>query len=938
MRKAWIASVVTLVVVAACMPVRASGRAPRGEGYPLAPALAFDARGSDPWLDRQTGGQNRMTITLERSPLLDQALHPSVHPVLTGAEAAAQVDLVSGATLARRAEVARHSALDIVERVAAAASREHHDLARVIRQAGGRAIGHDVLTGSVTAVLPHSAVRTVAALPSVAAVEQAPMERPLGLETSTAAVGAPAFWNAGYAGGTGSADASPVDLAILHDKIEEGHPAFAGIQFQRPSDSPVGTSCGQYVSGCEHGTEVASMAISRGAAGCGICSGADAARRGVVPGADSILDAQASGMTDDTAWALGVASFGVPGADDPAEVISDSHGSPSTGDDSLSLQSVDKLVSAYGALMAYPAGNEGPARSVNEDCIAYDTLCMGGFTPRGTVDPADDVVDDFSSRGPTPGGRKKPDLVAVSTSEFANQHWIRDGRLWSGGSGTSLAAPQGAAAAALLAGSGISAPIAQKAILINSARQGRATPSSPMGTQSGWQPDWGWGAVDLEAALQERTNFYFDDVPGGAVHFYRASTQAPGDRATLVWNRRALGCIEPGCSTTALTLTNLDLEQLDPATGAIEARSASGIDNVEQVRSPGTGPVIYKVKAASTVDGLPGEPYALAARRQVTPLQQPRPRVSVTLSTTAARPGDDVQVIAEVTNPSADLSAEDARAAVRLPAGVELAPGSAPASSDIGSLAPGEKKTLAWTVRAGGDAVASIAVEAMASRYGETFSAQDSATFTSDGTPPSVSIGAPAGETTDTALAVSWLGNDAGVGLRDYTVEVSSNDGPFAPWLTATSATAATYSATTGARYRFRVRATDRLGTTSDFVTSDAVAVIAPRGDPPVATPPPATPPPRSSAALRIRSIARRGGRVEVRGTLATDVFRPLAVELRGKSGGRRVNQRSTASPRAGRFKVTLRVPRRLSGTLTVRYGGDDRFAAGSARIRLRGF
>src|SRR5207302_10494189 len=120
--------------------------------------------------------------------------------------------------------------------------------------------------------------------------------------------------------------------------------------------------------------------------------------------------------------------------------------------------------------------------------------------PNGTVDPSDDTIPDFSSRGPTPGGRKKPDIVAVASSEFANQHWQRDGNLWSGGSGTSLAAPQGAAAAALLAGSGVTTPIAQKAMLVDSARQGRATPSRAVGTQTGRPPGWAWGAPTLTRA------------------------------------------------------------------------------------------------------------------------------------------------------------------------------------------------------------------------------------------------------------------------------------------------------------------------------------------------------------------------------------------------------------------------------------------------------
>ena len=682
------------------------------------------------------------------------------------------------------------------------------------------------------------------------------------------------------------------------------------------------------------------MAISRGVDECGICRDQDGNRKGVAPGLDSVLDAEAAELSvDEKAWALGIGAFNVAGATDPAEVMSDSHGTPADQDDSGSLQRTDKIISAYGALIAYPAGNEGPARTVNANCIAYDTLCMGGFDHRGTVDPSDDVIEDFSSRGPTPGGRKKPDLVAVATSEFANQHWIRDGRLWSGGSGTSLAAPQGAAGAALLAGSGIGAPVAQKAILINSARQGRATPTSPMGTQTGWQPDWGWGALDLEGALRERTHLHMRDVAGGDAHFYRATTQAAGDRATLVWNRRALGCIAPGCDTTTLTLTNLELEQLDPTTGAVEARSASSIDNVEQVRSPGTGEVIYKVEAASTVDGLPGEPYALASRRQITPLVTPRPRASVTLSTTQARPGDDVQVLGELTNPSPDLSAQSAAAMLDLPAGVELAPGSNPRSQVVGDLPPGGSAAVAWTVRARGDGLNRLVVGATASRYGETFRSDAEAMLTADGTAPSVAIAAPAGRTTDLALAVSWSGSDAGAGLRDYDVDVSTNDGPYTPWLTATTSTSATYRGTPGNRYRFRVRATDRLGTASGHAVSDEVAIVAPSDPPPVA-PPIAPPPPgvKSSPALRVKTMTRRGSRIQISGTIARDAFRRLTFELKGTAGRKRVRVRGTAFPQAGRFKLTIRAGRGLSGTLTLRYEGDEALAAGSTRLKLHFF
>jgi hypothetical protein len=453
-----------------------------------------------------------------------------------------------------------------------------------------------------------------------------------------------------------------------------------------------------------------------------------------------------------------------------------------------------------------------------------------------------------------------------------------------------------------------------------------------MGTQAGWQADWGWGALDLEAAARDRTNFYTHEVAGGDAHFYRAELQGAGERATLVWNRRALGCIAPGCDTTALTLSNLELEQLDPDSGALESRSASAIDNVEQVRSPSAGSVIYKVKAVSAVDGVPGEPYALAARRQLTRLGSPRPRTQVTLSTALARVGEPVRVMAELTNPSPDLSGENVTTTVDLPPGVELVSG--PASHSVGTLAPGASTTRSWTVRATTDAVNRIVVHAVASRYGETFSSNDAVTFTSDGSAPSVAIAAPAGSTNDPAIPVSWSGSDTGAGLRDFTVEVAADGGPFAPWLTATPLTAAVYSAARGSRYRFRVRATDRLGITSAHAVSDELSVRAAEQEP---APPPASPPSRASAALRVRSITRRGARLEIKGSIGTSASNRIALDLRVAASGRRVRRTTAKFPRAGRFSFALRVPRRAKGTVTLRYPGDERLEPALVRTKLRG-
>src|SRR5439155_15268425 len=257
------------------------------------------------------------------------------------------------------------------------------------------------------------------------------------------------------------------------------------------------------------------------------------------------------------------------------------------------------------------------------------------------------------------------------------------GKLWKYDTGTSYAAPQVGGGAILLAGGGIRDPKVVKAILIDSARPGRVTPASSMGTQTGWQPDWGWGELNLDAAYRERLNFARDQVRANGATFFRATAQAPGDRATLAWNRRVADCqpLRQGCyyDTTSgfrvYTLSNLDLTAYDTATGTPLAASTSTVDNVEQVRVPAPGSVIYKV-GAGEVDGPSGEPFAIAATRPLVPLATPQPSITVGLSRQGpVPPNTTVTVTASVANPSSDLTADNAQATLVVPAGVELVMG-----------------------------------------------------------------------------------------------------------------------------------------------------------------------------------------------------------------------------------------------------------------------
>ncbi len=136
---------------------------------------------------------------------------------------------------------------------------------------------------------------------------------------------------------------------------------------------------------------------------------------------------------------------------------------------------------------------------------------------------------------------------------------------FTGASGTSFSAPHVAGAMTLLEGAGIGDPMAQRAILINSARDWNGMNTGLEGwaaPQTGWRPEVGWGELDLAAALAERGNYQLGSVRGGEAAFYRA-TVPTGAKATLAYELRGffVGFPNPGTQTIKYTQSNLDLRQ-----------------------------------------------------------------------------------------------------------------------------------------------------------------------------------------------------------------------------------------------------------------------------------------------------------------------------------------------------------------------------------------
>jgi hypothetical protein len=135
----------------------------------------------------------------------------------------------------------------------------------------------------------------------------------------------------------------------------------------------------------------------------------------------------------------------------------------------------------------------------------------------------------------------------------------------------------------------------------------------------------------------------------------------------------------------------------------------------------------------------------------------------------------------------------------------------------------------------------SVATDKAGNRQATPTSAQ--ATTHVDITPPTSTVAALSSNITSTSFTVSWSGSDTagGSGLKSFDVLVSTDGGPFMPFLTATTKTSATFTGSFGHRYGFYSVATDNAGN-QQIEPSAAQAqttLVAPTVPPPNPTPTP---------------------------------------------------------------------------------------------------
>ncbi|MEV0458782.1 S8 family serine peptidase [Catellatospora methionotrophica] len=249
------------------------------------------------------------------------------------------------------------------------------------------------------------------------------------LADTTAQIGAPAVWATGNTG-------AGVDVAVLDTGVDQTHPDLAGQITQAQSFVP-----GQEVTDRNgHGTHVASTIAGSGAASQGL-------ERGVAPGArlhvGKVLNDAGEGQDS---WII--AGMEWAARQQHAKIVSMSlGGAPTDGTDPLS-RAVDELSAQTGALFTIAAGNSGPdMQTVGAPGAADAALTVGA------VDGQDRWAF-FSSSGPRRGDNGlKPDLSGPGVDVLAarSQQSSEGEGLYTTMSGTSMATPHVAGAAALLA-------------------------------------------------------------------------------------------------------------------------------------------------------------------------------------------------------------------------------------------------------------------------------------------------------------------------------------------------------------------------------------------------------------------------------------------------------------------------------------------------------
>ena len=405
--------------------------------------------------------------------------------------------------------------------------------------------------------VPPSMLPTLARLPGVLMLEPRMVPVPL-MDVATRAIkaresdvyGPENAWSLGAKG-------DGVNIAIMDTGVDDSHPALvgkwvAGADFTNPKWLPIrgkrdGTWNADDAAG--HGTTCAGIAMGTGAPDGTYIGAAPDARLvdlrigtplGFSPGEgpqgfyDAALQAEDwAAANADTQWASGP-----PGID----IISLSWGipydGPSDGSDAYS-RGLDACIQR-GIQVANAAGNDGPnnAGLTGMSASGMSTI-VAALDDLNTIDRSDDIIADYSSRGPRddngdgyPCDELKPDISAPGTNingvVFERVGDGSGGGYGGRGSGTSYAAPYIAGISALLLSINHDLPPLILREVLRATAERRGTPEYP-DVDPYWDREFGWGMVDAYNAT--RVVMEIDDLGAIDVELQAFPTNVTGGNA-----------------------------------------------------------------------------------------------------------------------------------------------------------------------------------------------------------------------------------------------------------------------------------------------------------------------------------------------------------------------------------------------------------------------